>query len=311
MAIFKIINRALTESGVSYNPNDNISVLSSPTSDEISNVRQNFPFISNNLSESTGFNNPLSQFTQNTPQSLGNINRSDFINGPLDNFFDSNQSIIPEMQNNIRAVQENFLGRRNFIKDKDDTRVTLRYKRNFPGVKYPGILAPLSKTNGLVFPYRPTINISTSVNYETISLVHSLQEQYAFTSNNSPTISLTGEFTCQNVDEAMYSLASIHFLRSASKMVFGKETSTLLAGTPPPILEFSAYGDKMINALPVIITGFSQDLPTDVDYVQYLGNTLPTKFSISISLAVLNVPEKLREFNLEDFRRGRNIKGFY
>jgi hypothetical protein len=127
-----------------------------------------------------------------------------------------------------------------------------------------GILTPLRATNGMVFPYQPTITYQQDVNYTAIDMVHTNQEFYAYTRTNALKMNVSGQFTVQNQTEGVYSLACIHFLRTVTKMYFGQGARV---GTPPPVLLFDAYGTYMFNQLPVIVTNFSVGLPNDVDYV--------------------------------------------
>ena len=169
------------------------------------------------------------------------------------------------------------------------------------------ILEPLAQTDGMVFPYTPTIDYQQAVDYSSYDPTHTNQELYAYTKTKAPTISINGKFTSQNSFEAGYSLAAFHFCRVVSKMAFGESQNP---GTPPPVLLFSAYGDYMYNDLPVIMTNFSVSWPDDVDYVQVVNtNTyVPAIFTISLSLIVQNTPATLRTFNLEQFRSGQLVK---
>lgn len=128
-----------------------------------------------------------------------------------------------------------------------------------------GLLQPLRQTNGMVWPYQPTITWSQPVTYSGMDLVHSNQDIQAYVSTPSPKFSVTGEFSVQNQEQGIYGLAAIHFLRTVTKMHFGATDPN--AGTPPPVLLFDAYGQYMFNQLPVIVTTFSVTLPQDVDYV--------------------------------------------
>ena len=134
-----------------------------------------------------------------------------------------------------------------------------------------GLLAPLRQTNGMVFPYQPTITYQQDVNYTAIDLVHTNQEFYAYNRTNAVKLTVSGQFSVQNQTEGIYSLACIHFLRTVTKMWFGRSRN---AGTPPPVLLFDAYGQYMFNQLPVIVTSFNIGLPNDIDYVPIdLANT--------------------------------------
>lgn len=170
------------------------------------------------------------------------------------------------------------------------------------------ILTPLSQTDGLVFPYTPIISYSQAVNYNSYDPVHSNQEHLAYVRTSAPQIVCSGDFTVQNAQEANYALACIHFLRVVSKMSFGQASQ--FAGTPPPVLIFSAYGEFMFNELPVVVQNFDIQFDNSVDYVQ-VPNTftyVPSKFTITVSLTVQNSPQKMRSFNLDQFRKGQLMR---
>jgi hypothetical protein len=208
-----------------------------------------------------------------------------------------------------------------------------------------GLLQPLINTNGLVWPYQPTIAWTQAVNYSASDTVHSIQEFKSFVRNSAPTFGVDGQFSVQNQADGIYCLACIHFLRVVTKMYFGQSINP---GTPPPVLEFSAYGQYMFNRLPVIVESFSVSLPADVDYIPIdmanVSNTqvssilqvpslnqdlsfitkaligqsnlnssagyvwLPSLFNISVNLTVQNTPQRIRSFDLEKFRTGDLLK---
>ena len=133
-----------------------------------------------------------------------------------------------------------------------------------------GLLQPLRSTNGMVWPYQPTITYEQQVEYSPMDLVHVNQEIYAYTRTNALKMAVQGPFSVQNQQEGIYALACIHFLRTVTKMYFGTGANL---GTPPPVLLFDAYGQYMFNQLPVIVTAFSVELPNEIDYVPIdLGN---------------------------------------
>jgi hypothetical protein len=127
-----------------------------------------------------------------------------------------------------------------------------------------GLLQPLRETNGMVWPYQPQITYEQNVEYSSMDMVHVNQEIYAYNRTNALKLSVQGPFSVQNQQEGLYALAAIHFLRTVTKMYFGTGDNL---GTPPPVLLFDAYGQYMFNKLPVIVTNFAVELPTEVDYV--------------------------------------------
>jgi len=139
-----------------------------------------------------------------------------------------------------------------------------------PGANYlygatpAGILAPLKNTDGVVFPYTPSIQVNYSAKYDTQSPTHSNYNIYNYQGSSVEGLTITGEFTAQSVTEANYLLAVIHFFRSATKMFYGKDAQR---GTPPPLLYLSGYGQYQFDNHPMVLTSFNYNLPQDVDYV--------------------------------------------
>lgn len=188
------------------------------------------------------------------------------------------------------------------------------------------ILSPLYDTNGMMFPFTPTIDWAQQVEYTATSLTHSNQDYYSYKNTPSTKINVTGDFVIQNQQEGEYMLAVIHFLRTVSKMYFGKQSFThpnagagnedappSLAGMPPPVLLFSGYGNFMFNDLPVIVQDHRYALKPDVHYldIAVAGGIarLPSTLTVSVSLVVQNPPKKHRdEFDLDKFRTGELMK---
>jgi len=127
-----------------------------------------------------------------------------------------------------------------------------------------GILAPLNDTDGVIFPYTPTIQVNYAAKYDTQSPTHSNYNIYNYQGSSVESLSITGEFTAQSVTEANYLLAVIHFFKSATKMFYGKDAQR---GTPPPLLYLSGYGQYQFDNHPMVLTSFNYSLPQDVDYV--------------------------------------------
>jgi hypothetical protein len=141
------------------------------------------------------------------------------------------------------------------------------------------LLAPIAYTNGLVFPYTPAIQVGhAQVDYSQYNLPQTNFDYMAFIRRASPTMSVTAPFTANNMEEARYLLATIHFLRTVTMTYFGRQNQER-RGTPPPILLFSAYGPYMFEKIPVVIRTVSFGLEQDVDYVPagFEPAAVPTK----------------------------------
>jgi hypothetical protein len=143
-------------------------------------------------------------------------------------------------------------------------RLTLAEGTNF---LYQGILAPLSDTNGVIFPYTPNINIIYAANYDAAEPTHSNFKIQQYKNSSVDSINITCDFTAQDTFEAEYMLAVIHFFRTVTKMFYGQDT-TLKPGTPPPLCFLHGLGAFQFDNHPLAITNFTYNLPTDVDYIR-------------------------------------------
>lgn len=155
---------------------------------------------------------------------------------------------------------------------KPDWRVRLSLA---PGANYlykvgdgqAGILNPLQKTDGVIFPYTPSISVTYTAGYDSSDIVHSNYKVFQYKGSSVDNLQITGEFTAQDTTEANYLLAVIHFFRSVTKMFYGQDENPK-NGVPPPLLYLSGMGTYQYDAHPLAITNFTYSLPTDVDYIR-------------------------------------------
>lgn len=173
------------------------------------------------------------------------------------------------------AVQPTQQDQTNFEARKD-WRVRLALAPDGPTTKYmyradgQTILQPLRATDGVVFPYTPSISVNYSASYEPLSPVHSNYKIHQYTNSSVDSVSITCIFTAQDVAEARYLLAVIHFFRSMTKMFYGQDEMPK-NGTPPPLCYLFGMGEFQFSALPLAITGFNYTLPDDVDYIKTIA----------------------------------------
>lgn len=130
-----------------------------------------------------------------------------------------------------------------------------------------GILKPLAATDGVIFPYTPTISVGYTAQYQQESLTHTNYKTTQYTSSSVDNITIACDFTAQDTYEANYLLATIHFFRSLTKMWYGRDENPR-RGTPPPLVYLHGYGDFQFNKHPMAVTGFTYSLPNDVDYIK-------------------------------------------
>lgn len=204
--------------------------------------------------------------------------------------------------------------------EEKDWRVSLSLP-DTPAFNYSKMLEPLKSTgNRFVFPYTPTIIIQHSANYSNVAPIHNNYPFFAYQNSQVNELVIVGQFYVQNALEARYWTAALHYLRSITKMDFGDFGS----GEPPPIVKLNGYGDYVFNDLSCIVTTFTVDMPTEVDYIatgvksptgdpadsEYIS-WAPSESQFSISVQPIYSRKKQAEFHYNSFIHGFLIdKGY-
>ena len=167
-----------------------------------------------------------------------------------------------QRQQTIRAQRQNQA-------QAGDWRVRLRlgptsnYLYNAPDCGQ--VLWPLRNTDGVIFPYTPSIDTSYKANYSSYDLTHSNYRGYFYQNSYVDAINIKATFTAQDTTEANYLLAVIHFFRSVTKMFYGQDAER---GSPPPLTYLSGLGDFQFNEHPCVVSQFNYNLPADVNYIR-------------------------------------------
>lgn len=173
-----------------------------------------------------------------------------------------------KLDTNSQATQQDVAN----FKQKEDWRVRLslapnsNYLYNVPKGSA-GILEPLKATDGVIFPYTPTISVNYTATYDPTDITHSNYKIYQYKNSGVDAISISCEFTAQDTYEANYLLAVIHFFKSVTKMFYGQDQNPK-PGTPPPLCYLSGLGAFQFDAHPLAVTSFNYSLPNDVDYIR-------------------------------------------
>lgn len=174
------------------------------------------------------------------------------------------------------------------------------------------LLAILKRTNGVVFPYTPSITVTHNARYQEQALTHSNYKNYFYEGSDVAAITITGDFAVQNVDDGLYLLAAIYYFRSCTKMFFGADDD--LAGNPPPIVFLDGYGDFYFPHVSCVITSFQHTMPADVDYLEVpyvISQTvrLPTTSQITITVQPVYSRQNVHNnMSLTTFSKGKLLK---
>lgn len=204
------------------------------------------------------------------------------------------------------------------------------------------LLGPLALTNGVLFPYQPTVNVSHQVEYPSMQMTHSNQDYFYYARTNNVTVSINAKFTVQNQAEGRYALAVLHFFRTVTKMRFGQDDP--YAGLPPTICTLSGYGNYNFNEVRCIVKGHNFTFDERIDMVtvytdssgvassatslstqsssnsgtsnSYGGGSavrLPALFNLTADLIVQQTGQYMRkQFSLDSYKSGALLdKGGY
>jgi hypothetical protein len=194
------------------------------------------------------------------------------------------------------------------------------------------IMQPLADAQGIFWPLTPSMTIQHSANYNAMDQIHSNYPHQAYQNSQVDSINIIGEFPVQNQQDAKHWVATVNFLRTATKMFFGSEQGLDgLKGNPPPILHLSGYGDHMYNKVPVVVNTYNLELRQGIDYISTKQSDIysqrpanvnimnqdsdsqtwaPTLSNISVLVTPIYSRESIKNFSMKKFVRGElNGKG--
>jgi hypothetical protein len=220
--------------------------------------------------------------------------------------------------------------------DKTDWRVRLQVPEASPLQKFfdfdnNPLMTPLAESRGIFWPLTPAVVIQHSANYNAMDQVHSNYPHYAYQNSQVDQMNIIGEFPVQNSEDAKHWVATVNFLRTATKMFFGNDDGDGLKGNPPPIMHLYGYGDHMFNKVPVVINTFNVELRPGIDYISTKQNDVnsvtpgnvtqlvqtgesqtwaPTLSNISVLVTPIYSRDSVKRFSMKKFVRGElNGKG--
>jgi hypothetical protein len=218
--------------------------------------------------------------------------------------------------------------------DKKDWRVRLQIPTNADAVYNAlmdnnELLEPLRDTRGIFWPLTPSMVIQHSANYNPLAQTHSNYPFQAYQNSQVDSLNIIGEFPVQNSEDAKHWVATVNFLRTATKMFFGKDEGTGkgLKGNPPPILHLFGYGDHMFHKIPVVLNSFNVELRAGIDYISTRQNPdgystprtrermglpeleeiqtwAPTLSNISVLITPIYSRDSVKNFSMNKFVRG-------
>lgn len=120
------------------------------------------------------------------------------------------------------------------------------------------------KFKGIRFPVTPFINMSHTAAYDGRSVIHNNYPYYAYQNSQVDQMTIAGSFPVQTQKDGQNWIATLHFLRTVTKMYYGTGKNQ---GNPPPVCRLNGYGDYVYKDVPIVITNFTVELREQVDYI--------------------------------------------
>lgn len=121
----------------------------------------------------------------------------------------------------------------------------------------------LKNTNGMVFPFTPSITMTHKANYTVTDPTHNNFSYQGYKNSSVEDITITCDFPVNTFADGQYWIAATTFLKSATKMFYGQSTPQ---GNPPIVCYLSGYGPYIFNGIPVVIKSYQVELKDNVSY---------------------------------------------
>jgi hypothetical protein len=212
---------------------------------------------------------------------------------------------------NLPSGAELFSKEGSFVKLETGSAEDWRVKLNANFGLFGTAFERLSKTGGFVWPYLPSITVSSKANYAQIDTVHSNQPFQAYKNSQVDDIQISGEFSVENELDAEYWIQATTFLKTATRMFFGTGPNV---GNPPIVCNLTGYGARVFAGVPVIVKSFSVDFKDDVAYIKHSLNGAPPTWvpamsTISVTVSPIYNRTRLRQFNLSEYANGNIVAG--
>lgn len=218
------------------------------------------------------------------------------------------------------AEKQPFIPSVTSVFDKKGNKIgkDLRVKLRVPQKYLDGMAEPLNLHQGILFPYTPIINYEFKADYGTSAPVHTNFTIYFYQRSAIGPITVTGKFTVENEDDAIMLAATMHCLKSLTRMRFGgAKAGDIDSGAPPPVCRLDGHGDSILDNVPVVIQSFRVDLQDNVDYFTLRTNynrfatgngdyitSFPTISTLNITCLPIYSRNEMQNFSVTKYLNG-------
>jgi len=209
----------------------------------------------------------------------------------------------PQVQTTFADVNGNVTAK--------DQRVKIRVPGDYLVPLTQGPNDELLNLGGIVFPYTPSISYELKAEYAAQSPLHSNFALNFYQRSSVGSISISGKFSVENEADAGVYLSTVHLLKALTRMRSSGENNT---GSPPPVCRLDAYGDMMLENVPVAIASFRIELPDSVDYFsmnseQYGSTSVPTMSTIAITCMPMYSRQEMQNFTVTGYLNDTSFRG--
>lgn len=161
----------------------------------------------------------------------------------------------------------------------------------------------------------PTISETLSATYDEVTLPHHPGGIVKYLRTSTRTWGVNNvTLISRNSTEATANQKLLNLLRSWTMPFYGygtEKTNPNELGAPPEVLKFTAYGDKNIGPVNVVLESLSFEWPNDCDYLHTSdGQPFPVLLHLTLSLKEAWSPKEVSGFDLMAFKNGDMVSAY-
>ena len=168
------------------------------------------------------------------------------------------------------------------------------------------------------FRVMPGISEQRGASYEEVAIAQHPGAILKYQTTSNREWSLSVKLITRNSEEASENQITLNTLRSWLMPYYGDGTEKNsqangmdMLGAPPDVLDFTAYGDKNIGKVPVVLASLGVTWPNDVDYLPTLdGQPFPVILTLDISLKEAWSPKEYTAFDLYAYKQGNMANAY-
>lgn len=177
-------------------------------------------------------------------------------------------------------------------------------------------------TDTFVLNVMPNITETRDASYEEVGITHHPGQILRYKSTGVRNWGIESKLISRTPAEAAKNLWILNLVRSWVMPYYGFGTAAeggdylKRLGAPPDIINFSAYGIKMIQKHPTVLTNYSTSFPNEIDYIDTEpdkdGKVYPFPVILTLSLQLKEAwsPKEFSSFNLREYKEGYLRKAF-